>query len=92
MQKLFILFLAGFVEFPLAAPAEETITQDELVRRTQELFDAVVPGNQEPWKKYYADDCLFADEKGRQMDKTKLIADVSPMPKGYSGTLRSCVG
>ena len=28
--------------------AEEKMTQDELVRRTQELFDAVVPGNQEP--------------------------------------------
>jgi hypothetical protein len=45
----------------------DTITQDELVRRTQELLDAVVPGSQEPWKKYYADDCLFADEKERQM-------------------------
>lgn len=68
--------------------AEEKMTQDELVRRTQELFDAVAPGNQEPWKKYYADDCLFADEKGRQMDKTKLLADISPMPKGYSGTIK----
>jgi hypothetical protein len=65
-----------------------TITQDELVRRTQELLDAVVPGNQEPWKKYYADDCLFADEKGRQMDKAELIADITPMPKGYSGTIK----
>jgi hypothetical protein len=59
-----------------------------LVRRTQELFDAVVPGNAEPWKKYYADDCLFADEKGRQLDKTKLVADITPMPKGYSGTIK----
>jgi hypothetical protein len=70
------------------ARAEETITQDELVRRTQELYDAVVPGNQEPWKKYYADDCEFADEKGRQMDKAKLIADITPLPKGYSGTIK----
>lgn len=58
------------------------------MRRTQELYDAVVPGNQEPWKKYYADDCVFADEKGRQMDKTKLLADLSPMPKGYSGAIK----
>jgi hypothetical protein len=68
--------------------AELTLTQDELVRRTQELYDAIVPGNQEPWKKYFADDCIFADEKGRQMDKTKLIADISPMPKGYSGRIK----
>ena len=51
------------------------ITQEELVRRTQELYDAVVPGNQVPWKKYFADDCIFADEKGRVFDKPKLIAD-----------------
>ena len=84
------LLLAGFIasSIALGAGTDATITQEELVRRTQELFDAVVPGNQEPWKKYYADDCLFADEKGRQMDKTKLIADISPMPKGYSGTIK----
>lgn len=88
MRKLCILFLAGGVALPLVASGEDPMTQDELVRRTQELFDAVVPGIQEPWKKYYADDCLFADEKGRQMDKAKLIADISPMPKGYSGTIK----
>jgi hypothetical protein len=84
------LLLAGLIasSTPLALASDEPITQEELVRRTQELFDAVVPGNQEPWKKYYADDCLFADEKGRQMDKTKLLADLTPMPKGYSGTIK----
>jgi Domain of unknown function (DUF4440) len=84
------LLLAGLISSSIALGAgpDAAITQEELVRRTQELFDAVVPGNQEPWKKYYADDCLFADEKGRQMDKTKLIADISPLPKGFSGTIR----
>jgi hypothetical protein len=84
------LLLAGFIasSIALGAGPDATITQDELVRRTQELFDAVAQGNQEPWKKYYADDCLFADEKGRQMDKTKLVADISPLPKGYSGTIK----
>jgi hypothetical protein len=64
------------------------ITQEELVRRTQELFDAVVPGNKEPWQKYFADDCIFADEKGRNLNKAQLIADVTPLPKGYSGTIK----
>jgi hypothetical protein len=68
--------------------AEPTITQDELVRRTQEMMDAVVPGNQEPFKKYYADDVLYADEKGRGMDKQALLKDVEPMPKGYSGAIK----
>ena len=68
--------------------AQETITQEELVRRTQELFDAVVPGNPEPWKKYYAEDALYADEKGRSLNKTALVADITPMPKGYSGAIK----
>lgn len=74
---------------PAAFAAERaTITQVELVVRTQELMDAVVPGDQEPWKKYFADDALYFDEKGRKMDKTALVKDISPMPKGYSGEIK----
>src|SRR5437762_1542926 len=64
------------------------LTQEELVRRTQELYDAVASANQAPWKKYFADDCIFADEKGRIFDKTKLVADITPMPAGYSGSIK----
>jgi uncharacterized protein DUF4440 len=77
-----------FSTVTLVYPADVRITQDELVRRTQELYDAIVPGNQAPWKKYFADDCIFADEKGRLFDKPKLIADIAPMPAGYSGTIK----
>ena len=72
----------------LACAADVPIMQDELVRCTQELYDAVVSGNQAPWKKYFADDCIFADEKGRIFDKPKLIADITPLPAGYSGTIK----
>src|SRR2546430_2047236 len=64
------------------------ITEAELVRRTQELYDSVVTGDQTPWKKYFADDSTFSDEKGRTLDKTKLVADITPLPKGYSGTIK----
>ena len=60
---------------------------DELMRDAQELFDAAAVGNQEPWKKYFADDCLFFDEKGRNFTKAQLIADIQPLPKGYSGKI-----
>jgi uncharacterized protein DUF4440/uncharacterized protein DUF3471 len=72
----------------LVHAADVPITQDELVLRTQELCDAIVPGNQAPWKKYFADDCIFSDEKGRAMDKAKLVADITPMPAGYSGAIK----
>lgn len=72
----------------IVCAADVPITQDELVRRTQELYDSLVSGNQAPWKKYFADDCMFADEKGRFFEKPKLIADITPLPAGYSGTIK----
>jgi len=86
---LVALFLAATSAVALRGVADEpTITQDELVRRTQELFDSIVPGNPEPFKKYFADDAMFFDEKGRNMDKAALVKDIQPMPKGYSGTIK----
>ena len=46
---------------------QPSITHDELVRRTQEIMDATAPGNPEPWNKYFADDAMYFDEKGRAM-------------------------
>jgi hypothetical protein len=83
LMPITVLFVSA-----IGCTADPTITRDELVRRTQELYDALVPGNQAPWKKYFADDCIFADEKGRLFDKPKLIADITPMPNGYSGTIK----
>src|SRR6266852_2207034 len=85
MKLPLVTFFSGVT---IAYATDLPITQDELVRRTQELYDAIVPGNQLPWKKYFADDCIFSDEKGRTLDKTKLIADITPMPAGYSGTIK----
>src|SRR5215510_6593801 len=83
------LMLIGFLSIvTVACAADVPITQDELIRRTQELYDSLVSGNQAPWKKHFADDCMFADEKGRFFDKPKLIADITPLPAGYSGTIK----
>jgi len=89
-KGLLVALLCAFISPVVwgALADEPTITQDELVRRTQELFAAIVPGNQEPFKKYFADDAMFFDEKGRDMDKAALVKDIQPMPKGYSGTIK----
>jgi hypothetical protein len=84
-QLALITFLSAGT---IVCAADVPIAQDELIRRTQELYDAVSPGNQEPWKEYFADDCIFADEKGRVFDKMKLVADITPLPTGYSGTIK----
>ena|ERR1700749_4235689 len=53
---------------------DEAITQDELVRRTQEIMDAVAPGDRQPFEKYFAPDSMIFDEKGRSMDKKAFVA------------------
>ena len=77
-----LLIAAGVI----AAP--EAITQEELLRRSQELFDSLVTGNKEPWQKYFADDAIYFDEKGRNLDKAALVADIAPLPPGYSGQIK----
>src|SRR6185312_1785833 len=64
------------------------ITQAELVGNEQAIFDAAASGDQEPWKKYFADDSMYFDEKGRSMDKAALVKDVTPLPSGYSGSIK----
>lgn len=84
-----IFFPAFFVLLVTSViAADPPITEQELVRRTQELYDSIISGDQTPWKKYFADDCTFSDEKGRTFDKTKLVADITPLPKGYSGAIK----
>ena len=83
-----LLLTSHFSLITSVVAADSPITEAELVRRTQELYDSIVPGNQTPWKKYFADDCTFSDEKGRTLDKAKLVADITPFPKGYSGAIK----
>lgn len=81
MKKLIALWL-------ITAAMAQAMTEEEFIGRTQELYDAVATGDKRPWRKYYADDCLFFDEKGRDLDKAALVADIQPLPKGYSGTIK----
>lgn len=89
MHNRIVAFLALELALGLSSCKLRTeITQDELVRRTQELFDSVAAGDQTPWKKYFAEDCMYFDEKGRNMNKAALVADVTPLPAGYSGSIK----
>lgn len=90
MRKPIILFCV--IELALltltACKPKNHITQDELLRRTQELFDSVATGDQTPWKKYFAEDCMYFDEKGTNLNKAALVANITPLPAGYSGSIK----
>ncbi|HEV2445474.1 MAG TPA: DUF4440 domain-containing protein [Candidatus Sulfopaludibacter sp.] len=66
----------------------EQITQEELVRRTQQIFDAAATGDRAPWEKYFAPDSMYFDEKGTSMNKQALVDDQAPLPPGYSGSIK----
>ena len=87
----FAMLLTSVVVFAAAASCsnrDEAITQEELVRRTQELLDGVTTGDRKPWERYFAEDSLDHDEKGRSMDKRALVADITPPPADWSGSVK----
>jgi hypothetical protein len=88
MLSRFLWVALLMVLFATSCAKKPTMSQDELSRRTQELFDSVAAGDKTPWQKYFADDAMYFDEKGRNMNKAALVADISPLPTGYSGSIR----
>ena len=70
------------------ATSSHRISEGELVSRSQALLDAVTSGDKRPWQELYADDAIVFDEKGRLMDKKALVADIEPLPKGFSGSIK----
>lgn len=78
----------GVLAAGCSARRSQPITEAELVRRTQEIFDAAATGDRAPWEKYFASDSTYFDEKGRNMNKQALVNDQSPLPAGYSGSIK----
>jgi len=63
-------------------------TEKELTRIAQELMNAVALGDKAVWQKHVADDVIYTDENWNVLTKKDLIDSMSPLPKGYSGTIK----
>lgn len=68
----------------VGAPDVET----ELRRLTQENLDAIAPGQVEVWRRNLHDNMTHVDENGVVRNKTELLAEFSPLPKGLVGQLK----
>jgi Domain of unknown function (DUF3471)/Domain of unknown function (DUF4440) len=84
MKTLSILLASAVLAH---AQDPSAITQSELVRRTQALYDGVAPGNKAPWLQYLAEDAIIHDEKGGSYTKPTFLATLDPLPPGYSGAI-----
>lgn len=81
-----VLALLAFSSFGIAQT--DSATEKELIRIAQELYDAIPSGNKAVWEKRVAADVIYTDENWRILTKQQLIESLSPLPKGYSGSIR----
>src|SRR5262245_3110162 len=68
-------------------PSQEEVV-DRLKQATQELLDAIAPGNKAVWQRYLAEGSIYADEEGRVLTKDELIKELNPLPAGYVGSIK----
>jgi hypothetical protein len=71
-----------------AGDTSASSTEQQLTRIAQELFDAVPAANKAVWERYVADDVIYTDENFQVMTKKQLLDGLSPLPKGYAGSIR----
>ncbi|WP_165371619.1 DUF4440 domain-containing protein [Pseudolysobacter antarcticus] len=70
--------------FATAAAADAASLQ----RVTQEMADAVAPGNTAVWDRYTDPGLTYVSEDNEVKNKTQLLADLKPLPKGFSGNIK----
>jgi hypothetical protein len=82
MRKLCIVLLLA-----LTVRADDAKVAAELKRMTQEMLDAIAPGNADVWKRYTDDRLIYVSEANQEMTKAQLIEELKPLPKGLTGHL-----
>ena len=81
-----VLALLAFSSFGMAQT--DSTPEKELIRIAQELYDAIPSGNKAVWEKYVAADVIYTDENWRILTKQQLVESLTPLPKGYTGSIR----
>src|SRR5262245_11327549 len=91
-MKNHILFIApALILASICVHAQNTnrsATVEQLKRATQELLDAVAPGDVAVWQRYLAEDCIYTDEEGNVKTKEDLLKELKPLPKSYIGSIK----
>jgi hypothetical protein len=81
------LFLLLAVSELAGQPAASTSVEADLRRMTQELMDAIAPGQADVWRRYLHEKMLQLDENGILRDKTVLLKELTPLPAGLVGRI-----
>jgi ketosteroid isomerase-like protein len=82
------LSLVGLLFTAAVAYAGSSDDAKVLEHMTQELADAIAPGESAVWDRYTDPDLTYVSEDNEVKTKAKLLADLKPLPNGYSGTIK----
>jgi hypothetical protein len=83
-RRRFIVGAGGVV----VASNAIALTSDDLERITQELADALAPGTKEVWAHWTHPQFVLTDENGVRIERSRFLAEMSPLPPGASGTIK----
>ncbi len=79
---------AGFLLGPAVSAAEAPRSlQQQLLRTTQALVDALPTGDKGVWENALTDDAVIIDEFGRVAHKADTVASIHAFPKGLAGSI-----
>lgn len=85
---LTLLPAAPFIATASWGEGDQAKLAAQLQAMTQEMVDAVAPGNTKVWDKYLDPALVFVTEENEVLDKPKLLAGLTPLPAGDSGNIR----
>ena len=85
MRKTILVSLLLVLAAPLFA---DDAVDAELRRLIQENLDAIAPGRVEVWRRNLHDKVTHVDETGKVRNKTEILAELTPLPKGLVGRLQ----
>jgi hypothetical protein len=77
----------GLASAAAAQPPAPGPVEAELRRHTQQLLDAVAPGEAGVWERHLHDGFLHLDENGTVRNKQELLREIKPLPPGLAGRI-----
>ena len=78
---------AAMTATPMHAATDNAAVQAELVKLTQELMAALIPGKAHVWQRILDEDAQVIDEFGRRQSKAEVVASIHAFPEGITGSI-----
>jgi Domain of unknown function (DUF4440) len=89
VKYISIIFLLIICTLKVNAQMKDRIKiENELIKISQEISDAIPAGDKAVWEKYLMDSSFVISEEGNVNTKAYIISQTNPLPKGFSGNIK----